>query len=521
MMLETAGFSTPRLVPIRTRVDYRGRLSVVESKDIGFTPVRLYYIYDITGERGGHAHKNLTSCIICVNGSVTIALEHARGISSFTLNRPDEAILVPPGCWRTINAHDEDTVLAVLASKDYDEIDYIRDYDVFKAWVASTESNAEIPYATLDRCHRVLRAKIDDAVTKTIEGNQLIGGPALSNFESAFADYCGVSHFIGCANGLDALSMALQAAEIGPGDEVIVPANSFIASALAVSAVGAKPVFADVDPATLLLDMKSIKAVLNERTKAIMPVHLFGVPVPMDDIIALANTHGLFVLEDAAQAHGARWRGRRCGSMGHAAAFSFYPTKNLGALGDGGGVATNDPELARKIRLLGNYGSAAKYHHILQGRNSRLDALQAAILQTKLPYLDGWNIRRRELADIYFNNLNDIPNLSLPVAPVGSEPIWHAFPVRIGRGQRDYVQAALHARKIGTNIHYPTPIHRQPAYASNSAILPVCEGVAGELLSLPLDAFHRPDEIETVIIALKEIMIQNKMEGDYNLLDQD
>lgn len=497
----------PKLVRVPTRADNRGYLSVLQARDLGFTPVRLYYSFDIRGERGGHAHKTLSSCMICAHGSLTVRLENARGIHEFVLDDPSWAVLVPPGCWRTITPNQAGSVLVVLASKDYDEDDYIRDYDRFGEWLAEQRGTPEVPYLALDRCHRLLRAPIDAAMTAVIEGNSLIGGPALTRFETAFADYCGVRHFVGCANGLDALSLILQAMGIGPGDEVVVPANSFIASALAVSERGATPVFVDVDPDTLLMEPGRVEAALTPRTRAIMPVHLFGVPVDMGPLLDLAERHGLKVIEDAAQAHGARWQGRRCGSLGHAAAFSFYPTKNLGALGDAGGVVTDDPDLAERIRLLGNYGSAAKYHHVVAGRNSRLDPIQAAVLEVKLRQLDGWNERRRTLAALYFDGLSGLDGLVLPRVPAGVEPVWHVFPVRIGGGRRDAVQAALRAGGIGTNIHYPTPIHRQPAYEALAVpSLPVAEAAAAETLSLPLDPYHTEAEISRVVAALRNIL---------------
>lgn len=497
----------PRLLQVPTRTDQRGYLSVLQARDIGFTPVRLYYSFGITGERGGHAHKTLQSCMICTHGSLTIRLENADGVHEFLLDRADVGVLVPPGCWRTITPNQPGSVLVVLASKDYDEDDYIRDYDRFQEWMRAQRPGPDVPYLALDRCHRALRASIDAAMTAVIEGNSLIGGPALTRFETAFADYCGVDHVIGCANGLDALSLILEAMDIGPGDEVVIPANSFIASALAVSQRGAVPVFADVASNTLLMGAEQVAAVLTPRTKAIMPVHLFGVPVDMGPLLDLAAARGLKVIEDAAQAHGARWRGRRCGALAHAAAFSFYPTKNLGALGDAGAVATDDAELARRVRLLGNYGSTAKYHHLVPGRNSRLDPLQAAVLAVKLSHLDGWNARRRALAALYFKGLAGLDRVILPMVPADTEPVWHVFPVRLADGRRDAVQAALQGHGIGTNIHYPVPIHRQPAYAAqHTPALPVAEDAAASMLSLPLDPYHTEEEISRVIDVLRTII---------------
>jgi dTDP-4-amino-4,6-dideoxygalactose transaminase len=303
---------------------------------------------------------------------------------------------------------------------------------------------------------------------------------------------------VGVGNGLEALSLALRAWNVGPGDEVIAPAHTFIATALAIDAVGATPVLVDVEPDTGLIDPRLVAEAITPRTRALLPVHLYGHPVDMDGLTAAAGH--LPIIEDAAQAHGALYKGRRCGALGEAAAFSFYPTKNLGALGDGGGIVFDDPARAFAARRLANYGSTAKYVHEALGTNSRLDPIQAAVLSVKLERLDAWNARRRTLAALYLDGLSDVDGLDLPAVRPWAEPVWHVFAVR-APGRRDALQAWLEAGGVGTNIHYPTPVHLQPCYAGRwrSGQFPVAEALGASLLSLPLDPSHTDSEIRFVI----------------------
>ena len=316
--------------------------------------------------------------------------------------------------------------------------------------------------------YREMAPEIDSAMARVSSSGRYIGGEECDRFEEAFAGYVGAAHAVGTGNGLDALVIALRALGVGPGDEVIVPAHTFVATWLAVSAVGALPVPVEPDRATMNLDVHAIEQAIGSRTRAIVPVHLYGQPVDLDPILALARRHGVAVLEDAAQAHGARYKGRRVGSQGDLAAWSFYPAKNLGALGDGGCVsvsaaaAERDGELANRIRLLGNYGSREKYRHETLGANSRLDPLQAAVLAEKLRVLDRWNDRRRTLAQRYCDGLAAAP-VELPTVPVWAECVWHLFVIRTP--ERDRLQQWLADDGIQTVIHYPVPPHLQPAYA--------------------------------------------------------
>ncbi len=358
-----------------------------------------------------------------------------------------------------------------------------------------------IPFLDLKSAYLELKSEIDEICARVMNTGWYILGEELEIFETEFAAFCG--HCVGVGNGLEALHLTLRAWGIGPGDEVIVPSNTFIATWLAASYAGARPVPVEPIEQTCNLDPDRIEAALTPRTKAIIVVHLYGQPADMDSINQVAHHYGLKVLEDAAQGHGARYKGRRVGGLGDAAAFSFYPGKNLGAFGDGGGVTTDDAELACRLRLLRNYGSSVKYVHELPGFNSRLDELQAALLRVKLRRLDEWNERRRQVAEWYFAHLPDsFPGLVLPVVPNWAEPCWHLFVVR--SAQRDRLQARLTAEGISTLIHYPTPPHLQEAYVELGCTLgslPLAESLAREVLSLPIGPHLDIHRLEASVLA--------------------
>lgn len=355
-----------------------------------------------------------------------------------------------------------------------------------------------VPFLDVKRGYEELRDDIDAAVAESLASGRYIGGPEVAGFEKAFADYTGTAHCVGVGNGLDAIRLTLQALGISPGDEVLVPSNTYIATWMAISQLGAAPKPVEPDPLTHNITAEGLEAAIGPRTRAIVPVHLYGCPAPVDEIADLASAHDLVVIEDAAQAHGARWRGQRIGGQTHAAAWSFYPGKNLGAFGDGGAVTTNDPDLADRIRMLGNYGSKKRYQHELQGANSRLDPMQAAILSVKLRHLDNWNDRRRAIAARYTSAFAGT-GLILPRVPNAAEPVWHLYVVR--HGARTTFQAALAERGIETLIHYPCPPHLQPAYRTGES-LPVAEALAGEVLSLPIGPHMTEAEIGNVIEAV-------------------
>lgn len=360
-----------------------------------------------------------------------------------------------------------------------------------------------IPFLDLKAAYQALATELDEAVLRASRSGWYIGGPEVEAFEAAFAQYTQAQHCVGVGNGLDALTLALRSLDIGPGDEVIVPSHTFIATWLAVSAVGATPV--PVEPASgqYIITANDIAPYLTSSTKAIMPVHLYGMPADMPAICALAKQHGLYVVEDAAQAHGASINGQRIGSHGDVVAWSFYPGKNLGALGDGGAVTTQNADLAKRIRQLGNYGSAVKYYNDELGVNSRLDPIQAAVLAVKLKYLDAWNARRQTIAARYQAALADLP-LVLPTTPAGASPVWHLYVV--ATPQRDALQQYLTQSGVQTLIHYPVPPHKQQAYQHlpiAQASYPLAEQYAQQTLSLPIGPQMSDADVEATITVVR------------------
>ena len=363
----------------------------------------------------------------------------------------------------------------------------------------------KVPFLDLHAAYLELKPEIDAAISRVLDSGWYILGPEVDAFEAEYAAYCEAEHAIGVANGLDALHLALLAMGVGPGDEVIVPSNTYIATWLAVSQCGATPVPVEPVEATYNIDPARIEAAITPATRVILPVHLYGQPADLDPILAIARKHGLRVLEDAAQAHGARYKGRRIGAHGDAVAWSFYPGKNLGALGDGGAVTTNDPELADRIRVLRNYGSRVKYVNEVKGVNSRLDPLQAAVLRVKLRYLDEWNARRQAQAAHYRSHLAHTATgaLTLPHVPDWASPVWHLFVVR--HPQRDALAQQLATAGIGTLIHYPIPPHQQQAYANAgfaADAFPLAQEMAREVLSLPVGPQMAMNNVERICQAL-------------------
>ena len=360
-----------------------------------------------------------------------------------------------------------------------------------------------IPFLEVGATYREIQPELDAAVLRVLRGGWYILGPEVEAFESEFAAYTQAKACVGVGNGLDALHLALRALGVGPGDEVIVPSNTYIATWLAVSYVGAVPVPVEPDVRTFTLDPARIAAALTPRTKVILPVHLYGHPADLDPLLDIARRHGLKVLEDAAQAQGCRYKGRPIGAHGDAVAWSFYPGKNLGAFGDAGAVTTNDPAVAERVRILRNYGAKTKYVNEVKGLNSRLDPLQAAVLRVKLKYLDEWNRRRQALAALYARSLRDT-GLGLPAAAAWAEPVWHVFVVRTP--QRDALQQHLQRHGIDTLIHYPVPPHLQGAYRElglSPGSLPIAEAMAREVLSLPMGPHLRLEQATDVIAAVR------------------
>jgi dTDP-4-amino-4,6-dideoxygalactose transaminase len=373
-----------------------------------------------------------------------------------------------------------------------------------------------VPLLDLKAHYRELQTELDAAYRRVMESGSYILGEEVEAFEQEFAAFCGVRHCVGVGNGLDALHLILRSYGIGPGDEVIVPANTYIATWLAVSCAGAKPIPVEVDPRTYNIDSARISEALTRDTKAIIPVHLYGQPADIDAILVLAREHNLKVIEDAAQAHGARYKGHRTGGLGDAAGFSFYPTKNLGAFGDAGAVLTNESELAEGVRALRNYGSrigTGRYDHKVKGVNSRLDPLQAAFLRVKLKFLDEWNLRRNAIARLYQKRMANLEGLVLPSISAWAESSWHQFVVRHRR--RDDLQRYLRQCEIGTAIHYPLPPHLSEAYSELGGKVgdfPVTEQIAQTGLSLPIGPHLTLERAENVVEAVSRFAHRSRNE---------
>lgn len=356
----------------------------------------------------------------------------------------------------------------------------------------------KVPFLELGASYRELKSEIDTAISRVLDSGWYILGPEVEAFEAEWAEYCEANHAVGLANGLDALILALRALAVGPGDEVIVPSNTYIATWLAVSAVGATPVPVEPDLSTHNINPDLISSAITSRTKVLLPVHLYGQPADMDPILELARKHNIAVIEDAAQAHGALYKNKRIGGHGDIVCWSFYPGKNLGALGDGGAITTNRADLADKVQVLRNYGSRVKYVNEVQGVNSRLDPIQAAVLRVKLKHLDEWTGRRQALAGAYSDGLKD-SGLILPCTPDWADPVWHLYVVR--SPERDALQKRLGEAGIGTLIHYPIPPHMQDAYKSLGMAdtdFPLASQLADEVLSLPIGPQMLPNDITIV-----------------------
>ena len=368
--------------------------------------------------------------------------------------------------------------------------------------------NSAIPFVDLAAQYESIKDEIDDGIRRVLQNGAFILGPETSAFEREFAGYCGVEHCVACANGTDALALGLRGFGIGPGDEVITVAHTFIATAEAILLVGAVPVFVDVRDDTLLMDVSKVEAAITPRTKAVIPVHLYGQTVDMDPLMEIAGRRSLRVIEDAAQAHGAKYKGRRAGSFADAAAFSFYPSKNLGAYGDAGAVTTHDKELASWLQKARNHGRSQKHKHEFASQNSRFDDLQAAVLRVKLPYLDSWNEGRRAKAAIYEEGLRDIRGLKLTAIGESCTPVYHIYAVRIAH--RDVVLKKLRESGVAASIHYPVPVHRQEAFLALGSVhsaLPVTEKAARELISLPIYPEISKEDVIGVILRLRTALV--------------
>lgn len=375
--------------------------------------------------------------------------------------------------------------------------------------VASRPAEMTLPLLDLHAQHASIRDELDAAIRRVLDHGQFVQGPEVEEFEEAFARFCDVAHCVGAANGTAAIELVLRAGAIGSGDEVITTAFSFIATVEPIVLSGATPVLVDVDPETGLIDIDAVEAAITPRTVAVMPVHLYGQTVDLDAFRALADRHKLFLLEDAAQAHGARWRDRRAGSVGDAATFSFFPGKNLGALGDAGGVTTNDEELARRVRRLRDHGRTDKYRHDELGTNARLDTLQAAVLAAKLPHLESWNDARRAHAAGYDTAFAAVDGVEPILVRPEARAVFHQYVVRLA--ERDEARRVLIQQGIGAAVHYPIPLHLQPALSeTGSGPFPAAESLAGDVLSLPIFPELTEEQRERVVAALAAFTAGNR-----------
>ncbi len=371
------------------------------------------------------------------------------------------------------------------------------------------KSEISIPAFDIKQQYASIEAEVSAAVLEVLASGRYIGGLVVEGFEQQFAAYTGVRECVACNSGTDALYLALRAFNIGKGDEVITTPFTFIATSEVISAVGAKPVFVDIDATTFNLDLQQLKAAITPKTKAIIPVHLFGQPVDMTVLMNIAQAHNLIVIEDCAQSTGASWGGQKLGSIGHIGCFSFYPTKNLGGCGDGGAIATNDPNIAAKLRLLKEHGQKTRYVYEEIGINSRLDAIQAAILQIKLRYLDIWNRQRQAIASRYQQFLSQVPGIVTPKELAGGQGVWNQYTIRILDNKRDWVRAQLLERGVNTMVYYPRPLHLQPVYKSlgyQPGQLPVAEQISQEVLSLPMFPELSVEDQDWVIYSLKDCL---------------
>ncbi|WP_071188708.1 DegT/DnrJ/EryC1/StrS family aminotransferase [Trichormus sp. NMC-1] len=379
------------------------------------------------------------------------------------------------------------------------------------------QSVNSIPAFDIKQQYATIQAEVSTAVLEVLTSGRYIGGPVVEGFERQFAAYHGVSECVACNSGTDALYLALRVLEIGAGDEVITTPFTFFATTEVISAVGAKPVFVDIDATTFNLDVEQVAAAITPKTKAILPVHLFGLPVDMTGLMAIAQAHNLAVIEDCAQATGATWDEQKVGSIGHIGCFSFYPTKNLGGCGDGGAITTNDSAIAAKLRVLREHGSKERYIHEEIGVNSRLDSIQAVILQIKLRYLDTWNKQRQQIAAYYYQFLSQIPGIVAPQELLGGVGVWNQYTIRIsGEGRngasakyRDWVRSQLQDKGVSSMLYYPRPLHLQPVYQNlgyQPGQLPISEQACHEVISLPMFPELRQEQQDQVIYALKDCL---------------
>ncbi|HEX8372844.1 MAG TPA: aminotransferase class I/II-fold pyridoxal phosphate-dependent enzyme [Chthoniobacterales bacterium] len=495
-----------QIFPLPKIQDPRGNLTFMQrGEPLPFDIQRVFYLYDVpAGElRAGHALKSCHQMLVAIAGSFDVVLRDGTNERRVRLDAAAEGLHIPPMIWREVEGFSEAAICLVLASELYSEDAYVREETGYLQ-LREKEKDQQPPVVRsldFDAAYRECQPELDAAYHRFMRSGHLVLGDEVRRFEEEYATYCDATHCVGVGHGLDALLLALRALEVGPGDEVIVPANTYIATWLAVSQLGALPVAVEPDVATLNLDATRIKAAITSRTKAVLAVNLYGLPCDYDEIAAICARHNLGFVVDNAQGHGARYHGRRVGGVADLECHSFYPTKNLGAFGEAGAVTTQNADLADRIRVLRNYGSRRRYENEVRGYNSRLDELQAAFLRVKLRKLDEWNRRRQTIAAFYLESLQSVPELQLPATPHKLEPVWHQFIIR--HPERDAMQKHLSSQGVETLVHYPTPPHRSAAYQDPGyGSFPLTEQLANEVLSLPIGPQLTPAATGRVVEAI-------------------
>lgn len=486
------------IIDLPRHFDINGDLTVVENtRAFPFSVKRVFYLYDVPAdsERGGHSHFKAQELIVAVSGAFDVTINDGHGKRSFHLDRPYKALYIEAGIWRTLQNFSSGSVCLVLTSEKYDEDDYVRSFDDFMRLTSKKmDVGRHFKFLDLAICNAPYIDEIKKAAIDVIESGRYIGGAEVIALEHDLKVLTGAPFAIGVSNGLDALRLIfrgyIELGRLRPGDEVIVPANTYIASVLAVTDCGLIPVFVEPDPETLNLDSHRVEAAVTSRTRAILPVHLYGRVCWDSTLAATAARNNLIVVEDNAQAIGAvsdtigLFGSRAAGGLGHAAAFSFYPTKNIGAVGDAGAVTTFDENLARTVRALGNYGSDRRYHNIFAGLNCRLDPIQAAMIRVKLRHIDDETEHRLKIADVY-DGLIKNPKVTLPVKGKEGTTVWHQYVVRVD--DRDTFRKYLLDNGVETDVHYAVPPHLQPCYSQYASLdLPITCRIADTVVSLPI-----------------------------------
>lgn len=502
--------------------DRRGKLTFTQyDEGLPWKPQRMFVIYDAPQAelRGYHAHVSTHQCLVCVKGIVNVLLDNGVDRREITLDSPNKSLLIPPMVWSSQTYVERDSILVVLASEKHISENYIHDYSHFvelskkDAAVLVKEkrnhyiSNADgpgdvsVPFLSLKAINEEYKFQFQSAFSRVLESGCYVLGPEVEAFEEEWASYCGAKYCVGLGSGLAALHLLLLAADIKPHHEVIVPSNTYIATVLAVSQAGAIPIFVEPNPLTHTLDADAVKAAITPNTHSIFTVDLYGQTSDMDPICELAKEHGIYVFADSAQGHGAMYKGRRTGTHCDASCFSFYPSKNLGALGEAGALVTNDKMLADRVQVLRNYGSRVRYYNEYKGVNERMDPIQASLLRCKIPGLDALNAKRSSIADRYMKGLSHLKWLTLPQVPEWSSPCWHLF-VLNAHQHRDRLAAHLKSHKVDSIVHYPVPPHLQQCYHDlgyKVGSLPVAEELAGGVLSIPICPTLTQEQVNHVI----------------------